>query len=965
MSLPPSASSPLSRPFSLLGKRRHGFAFQGGTADYHAGAFQDAAATEKAAAKQPASDCAFKEPASKEPAAFDYAEGDDGGATKERATEERATEECATKETSSDPASKEPTAATETFSHPASKEPAQKLGGPTTYQDAAVTKTAAPTEMSYSNDLEQENSPPNTPVKAKAKARRVTLSPSTRPRVGTPTVELQTTSPVFLSPAFDYAEVSISLSGERIARDIVKPHCRTMVVSLKENRYYLNPTSPYALQVKSKKVTQNQTVYAAYDPITLILDKAGQTANFAGRTGYYQEQAESAGTIPPIFRIVVDVDNIREDANVVLEAEYKQVMASLGSDERLAPFQRFYFGELLTKREGDRLGPKASIMMALIEMGTQLDAKVGCPAEFLMYDSKVEALIYKWTQICSKPLLERLHVLRAAIARGGKDKKAWRHGVRSWKPGHDAVYATTVTTTQCVLGTDDDDAMTDTIPVAAIPNAKTDEEVFNTSAYTDAIKLEGLDVLPRILEMFRCYDYGFVDLDSNKLIYDEFLGQQVEQVLVQFGFRFDFYSHGTEIKLFIDTTNEARVIFLHYPYCVVNYGRWMTVFRRQIKVCIMTDVVRVLDGKPHLSPLDKFHNPVNGMLGYQITKRAIHQNNYVASAIYRDCTTCPMSFCLVENGLGKNANQDVPVTETLRNRYYGHNLDDHGRPTDCAIYCKAKSIICDQSLESTQAMVTKLKALLNAGAKKQDRKDALKHIHWKTLIEDFVVPHTPLAELLQKAWDKDKPNSGNPNARGRFKDERVALANVWDSLWETHQPNGNVDGPAFWVRQKDNSVLPPTGAMSQCGTQVFPGTYEVGRIVWYLPSLREMESKKSSVAHLTISTVLRTREKRSKSPATGSCVWQSGQSGQSVHPSRNSPKKRRHMRQRRERRQMRHLRHMRQRWHRRRMRRMLRRRQQRRQRQQMHQMHQMHQRQQRRQRQRQRQRRERRQSLSS
>jgi hypothetical protein len=90
-------------------------------------------------------------------------------------------------------------------------------------------------------------------------------------------------------------------------------------------------------------------------------------------------------------------------------------------------------------------------MIRLIEICTQLDiGNTECLAEFLMYDAKVEALVYEWTKRGSQTILDRLHALRTAIARGGE--KAYRHAVASWKPGHNAVYATKIVTTKCVMG---------------------------------------------------------------------------------------------------------------------------------------------------------------------------------------------------------------------------------------------------------------------------------------------------------------------------------------------------------------------------------------------------------------------------------------------------------------------------------------------------------------------------------
>jgi hypothetical protein len=53
---------------------------------------------------------------------------------------------------------------------------------------------------------------------------------------------------------------------------------------------------------------------------------------------------------------------------------------------------------------------------------------------------------------------------------------------------------------------------------------------------------------------------------------------------------------------------------------------------------------------------------------------------------------------------------------------------------------------------------------------------------------------------------------------------KAEATQAWNDLLKSHVPTAPAtQGPYFWISDNPGSVIPPTGAMSQCRSQIFPG----------------------------------------------------------------------------------------------------------------------------------------------
>ena len=99
----------------------------------------------------------------------------------------------------------------------------------------------------------------------------------------------------------------------------------------------------------------------------------------------------------------------------------------------------------------------------------------------------------------------------------------------------------------------------------------------------------------------------------------------------------------------------------------------------------------------------------------------------------------------------------------------------------------------------------------------------LKSYRWKRFFEHHVIPGTPLEALLRAVRKGSRNNSGNPNARGKTKAEKVIYTMGWEELKREHEPReGEEYGMSFWIREKNDPKLPPVDS-------VFPGKREDGK----------------------------------------------------------------------------------------------------------------------------------------
>ena len=143
------------------------------------------------------------------------------------------------------------------------------------------------------------------------------------------------------------------------------------------------------------EVTSNTAVYAMFvknanaNPTKYVLEKNGSICNLVQRITFYNEKKKKEQYIEQDIKFVCifDLDNVSNEFYSKMEELYKEVMNVMMMHEHLEPIQRLIF-TALHKYEGEKLGPKRTTMLQMIEYGCQTEFKKEAPAEFLMCDKR-------------------------------------------------------------------------------------------------------------------------------------------------------------------------------------------------------------------------------------------------------------------------------------------------------------------------------------------------------------------------------------------------------------------------------------------------------------------------------------------------------------------------------------------------------------------------------------------------
>ncbi|KAG7338378.1 hypothetical protein IV203_009243 [Nitzschia inconspicua] len=85
--------------------------------------------------------------------------------------------------------------------------------------------------------------------------------------------------------------------------------------------------------------------------------------------------------------------------------------------EKLDPFQKYLFHTLM-ERGGDRLGPKETSWLQMIEIGLQHQFGLPGVSDFVMFDPRVARGLYNTASMQATCLMRHLSVLRSKVQNG-------------------------------------------------------------------------------------------------------------------------------------------------------------------------------------------------------------------------------------------------------------------------------------------------------------------------------------------------------------------------------------------------------------------------------------------------------------------------------------------------------------------------------------------------------------------
>ncbi|KAG7352975.1 hypothetical protein IV203_009023 [Nitzschia inconspicua] len=568
----------------------------------------------------------------------------------------------------------------------------------------------------------------------------------------------------------------------------------------------------------------------------MTISKIGSTKNFQKRYQFYREQWDIEEWQ---FFIMVDFSNTNERVDQRMNELYTAMIQALIEADKLDPFQKYLFHTLM-ERGGDRLGPKETSWLQMIEIGLQHEFGLPAVSDFVMYDPRVAQGLYNTANTQAIHLMQHLSVLSSKVQNG---ETVPLQALSSWMSGIKYL-SSNVVTYKCILGEQFQDQYVDTLPFPPVANPTTVDEMFDTSKYTDQDKENGRTVLFQTLTDFLLKDHGILFVDSNKLILDNDPNCRISAHTIlteHFQLIYTETFLDGEIVLYLDE-RQFHAVILHKPVCVASDSRRFISdslrWKRGLAVATLCNVGRLVRGEPVLSPEDRFSNPIHAMLAFYIIIHGYHCGPIQAAAFYRDFVTPETTNALLCNGLLKTA-ENGPVAKRMRRKYIGargreyierFENDDKVRRHDSCIMSQARSMTSHHPENSSEEdLGAHLITLF-------DSYPSLRSRNFKYFVDKHL--SNPLKDNLLQIWEANTANRGNRTTGPNKAVTRLRVSNNDDSVAElltTHGPNNvKLEGRTFWIKTSHEVVTrPANGTPSTKPSIIFPdGTTDIVGLPW-------------------------------------------------------------------------------------------------------------------------------------
>jgi len=497
-------------------------------------------------------------------------------------------------------------------------------------------------------------------------------------------------------------------------------------------------------------------LYAVFYKATGKLLKIGMTGDLNFRQEDYD--LDECYIVP-----FVDFHRLDERTESFLQEKYRELVLKIRDNDQVPePVKKLF--DVITERCGEELGVKGVVIVLMGELGAQGHYGLSKPAELAMYDRFVYQERKRYVGMAEEGMMS---VVSSTL---DLDKKVSIVCVSSWMTGFDDKEGNKSTNTptfmQYMTGQIQDMEETDTIPVAAVPGARTESEGFSDK-YKKVQLEQGVERLRNSVRSLP--DNAVMLLDTNEVLNTDVRGMLETEYLYKS--RLDVWDE--ECILFTHAKHK-KVIALHCPPGLAGDSRNEVPMWQSIRRCLLLEVLkRVLD---HLVPVadrefESFHGDfIFGSYVFEFMRNAVHQNKRVAAAGLRDAVTPSSSMPLRDNGLAKTVSDpNYPITPGLRHKYNSDN--EVARP---------------QFPLSIQRATTKLSMLMDAGDPVQvaaavteaekilcednPTRDTLRY-RW-TQVLSRIDSESPLRQAIEDLMDSSKANRGNTDARGHTAGER-------------------------------------------------------------------------------------------------------------------------------------------------------------------------------------------------
>ncbi len=396
--------------------------------------------------------------------------------------------------------------------------------------------------------------------------------------------------------------------------------------------------------------------------------------------------------------------------------------------------------------------------------------------------------------------------------------------ISSWKTGASGdCFSSEIMTVRAALGEKHKDNWLNAIPVPAIWNAVTAEEIF-CEAYSAERRATGRQ---RLLGLFgRLFSDpnrpGMVFADTNKVIFGKDPDSQWNSI-------HEFIDHywGNDLELVLNLRHEIYVykhkcnrhyILVYRPLCLASSSIKGVPMRQRIKRGLtagtLCNIQRFINGLGFLSPTVEWGNIVDAMVAFQIFTNGLHGGRRQSAAMFRHfCRLDESENPLTQNGLRKLEGAVPFSLRTMRSRTERKKNRRRTTDDDCRVIPQARRLICNhpdlkgkcENEEDAREVVgpifdnvmTLFYEPNNMYAIKT-RLDQLK----KHFTADSFFP-----KLIDEHWRNRRMNPGNSNAHNTSNEQTATNNNTCDEWIDKYAPKvGETRGDSFWIRMGKSQI---------------------------------------------------------------------------------------------------------------------------------------------------------------
>lgn len=589
-----------------------------------------------------------------------------------------------------------------------------------------------------------------------------------------------------------------TVASERVLREILHPIACSVFQKLDEMGYAFNIKGTYrddfeiAFYENWKQPghgAANKLLYGVIDKATGKLRKIGMTGNLDFRQLDYD--LEECSIVP-----FVDFHRLDECTESFLQKKYRELVANIRANDQV-PDQVKKLFDVIVERGGEELGVKGLMIVLMAEVGAQRHYGVSTPAELLMFDRVVYQEREKYVAMTVERMMsvvssaldldERVSIVCVSSCPTADDKEAKFGNIQSFM--------------DYMTGSIQDLEETDTIPVAAVPVARTEAEAFSDD-YSKVQREQGVERLRNFVRSLP--DNSFMLLNTNRVLNTDV--QHMLETEYLYDSRLDVWD---EECILLTHAKVKKVIALHRPPGYAGDSRNKIAIWKSIKRCMLLEVLKRVASDRLVPEADReiksFHADfIFGSYVFEFMRNGVHHNKKVAAAALRDAVTPSSSMPLRDNGLAKTVSDpDYPITSGLRKKY---NSDNEVARPQFPLSIQRATIKLSMLMDARDpvqvaAAVTEAEKIL---CEDDPTKDTLRY-RW-TQVLSRIDSESPLRQAIDDVRDASKVNRGNTDARGHTTGEREEFE------LEFHRLTSLPFGTPFYVRVTAHDLPFPANA---------------------------------------------------------------------------------------------------------------------------------------------------------